>query len=208
MTERQFLEEAYDLQDRQATAAFYRDWAASYDDEIARNGYATPARCAAALAASVADRAAPVIDVGCGTGLSGEALRAAGFTTIDGTDFSAEMLARAEERGVYRRLFRGDLAEPLPVAPGVYANAAAVGVVSPRHAPPETIEAVLALLPPGGCLVLSLNDHALAEPAFPSNIDRLVAGGAAELAFREHGPHLPGIELEATVYVLRKATAG
>lgn len=204
MTERRFLDEAYALPDKQATEAFYRDWAASYDDEIARNGYATPTRCAAALAACVGDREAPVLDVGCGTGLSGVALNAAGFSTIDGTDFSAEMLARAEGRGVYRRLFRGDLAEPLPVSPGMYGNAAAVGVVGIKHAPPETVDAVLALLPCGGCLVVSLNDHALAEPAFPSKIDRIVADGAAELVFRERGPHLPGIGLEAIVYVLKK----
>ncbi len=205
MPERRFLEEAYELPDRHATEAFYRDWAASYDDEIGRNGYVTPARCAAALAASVADRDTPILDVGCGTGLSGLALHAAGFATIDGTDFSAEMLARAEGRGIYRRLFRGDLADPLPASPGAYAHAAAVGVVGISHAPPETVDAILALLPRGGCLALSLNDHALAVPAFPSKVDEIVAAGTAELLFKEHGPHLPGIGLEATVYVLRKA---
>jgi predicted TPR repeat methyltransferase len=204
MNGRRFLDHAYDLPDRQATAAFYGDWAASYDAEITGNGYATPARCAAALAAHAANPGAPVLDIGCGTGLSGLALAAAGFGTIDGTDLSAEMLARAEARGVYRRLFRGDLADPLPVAPGAYANAAAVGVVSPGHAPPETMDAVLAILPAGGCFVLSLNDHALADPAFPGHIERLVAGGEAELLFREHGAHLPGIGLEATVFVVRK----
>lgn len=202
-----FLDRAHDLPDRQATAGFYDDWAASYDAEIAANGYATPARCAEALAGCVVDRAGPVLDIGCGTGLSGVALRAAGFAVIDGTDMSAEMLARAAGRGVYRRLFAGDAADPLPVAAGDYAAMAAVGVVSPGHAPPETIDAVLAILPPGGCFAFSLNDHALAEPAYPGCVERLVAEGAAELAFREHGPHLPGIGLEATVLVLRKLGA-
>ena len=135
MIGRRFLDGAYDLPDRRATAAFYADWAASYDAEIADNGYATPARCAAALAAHAERLADPVLDVGCGTGLSGLALAAAGFRTVDGTDLSAEMLARAAARsesgpqprpagrGVYRRLFRGDLADPLPFGPGVYANA-------------------------------------------------------------------------------------
>ncbi len=148
-----------------------------------------------------------MLDIGCGTGLSGLALRAAGFVTLDGTDLSAEMLARASARGIYRRVFPGDAADPLPVAPGAYAAAAAIGVVNPGHAPPETIDAVLAILPPGGCFVFSLNDHALAEPAFPGHVERLLAEGAAELAFREHGPHLPGIGLAATVYVLRKPIA-
>lgn len=204
MSERRFLDHAYDLPDRRVTAAFYGDWADSYDAEIAANGYATPARCAAALAAHAAERDAPVLDMGCGTGLGGLALAAAGFGTIDGTDLSAEMLACADRRRVYRRLFQGDAADPLPVGPGTYANAAAIGVVGPGHAPPGTIDAVLAILPPRGCFVLSLNDHALADQAFPGRIDSLVAAGEAELVFREHGPHLPGIGLQATVFVLRK----
>lgn len=204
MSGRRFLDSAYDLPDRRATAGFYADWAASYDAEIAENGYATPARCAEALAVHGADPAAPVLDIGCGTGLSGLALRAAGFQAVDGTDFSAEMLAGAERRGVYRRLFQGDLAESLP-APGAYANAVAVGVINPGHAPPETLDAVLAILPAGGLFVFSLNDHALADPSFPERVERLVADGAAELVSSEHGPHLPGIGLGATVYVLRKA---
>jgi predicted TPR repeat methyltransferase len=200
-----FLDKAYDLQNAKATQSFYDDWAASYDAEIAENGYATPARCAEALAA-VVDTAAPVLDIGCGTGLSGLALRAAGFTTIDGTDLSPEMLARAGERdGIYRRLFPGDMNTPQPVAPGTYAAVAAVGVINPGHAPPETIDAVLAILPPGGCFGFSLNDHALAEPPFPAKVEAVLTAGTATCLHRAHGPHLPGIGLEATVYVLQKS---
>ncbi len=114
------------------------------------------------------------------------------------------MLERARALGVYRDLFPGDLTEPLPVATGAYAAMAAVGVINPGHAPPETVDAVLERLPPGGLFVFSLNDHALADPAFGAKADELIARGAAECPFREHGPHLPGIGLEATVYVLRK----
>ncbi len=199
------LENAYDLQNANATRDFYNDWAATYDAEIAENGYATPERCAAALA-EIVDPAAPILDIGCGTGLSGLALRAAGFTTIDGTDLSPEMLDLARARdGVYRRLFAGDLNTPLPVEPGAYAAATAVGVINPGHAPPETIDAVLAILPPGGCLAFSLNDNALAEPAFPDRVEKVLATGVATCLHRAHGPHLPGIGLEATVYVLQKS---
>lgn len=199
------LDKAYDLQNANATRDFYDEWAASYDAEIAENGYATPARCAEALA-GVVDPATPVLDIGCGTGLSGLALRAAGFLTIDGTDLSPEMLSRAaERRGVYRRLFPGDMNEPLPVEPGAYTAVTAVGVINPGHAPPETIDAVLAILPPGGCFAFSLNDHALADPPFPEKVEQVLSGGAATCLHRAHGPHLPGIDLEATVYVLQKS---
>ncbi|MEO1494119.1 MAG: class I SAM-dependent methyltransferase [Pseudomonadota bacterium] len=200
-----YLDKAYDLQNAKATRDFYDDWAASYNAEIAENGYATPTRCAAALAA-VVDLSAAVLDIGCGTGLSGLALRVAGFTTIDGTDLSPEMLARAAERdGVYRHLFLGDANTPLPVEPGAYAAATAVGVINPGHAPPETIDAVLAILPPGGCFAFSLNEHAFAEPPFPAKVEAVLAAGTANCLHRAHGPHLPGIGLEATVYVVQKS---
>ncbi|MDH3453013.1 MAG: methyltransferase domain-containing protein, partial [Gammaproteobacteria bacterium] len=91
------------------------------------NGYVTPGRCAQALADLAPDKSAPLLDLGCGTGLSGEALRAAGFATLDGTDFSEEMLTLARAKpGLYRNLILGDLNNPLPGAPGDYANVAAV----------------------------------------------------------------------------------
>ena len=202
---RRFLDSAYSLGSADETRRHYDDWAESYDAELAENRYGTPARCAAALARFAPDPAAPVLDIGCGTGLSGLALREAGFTTIDGTDLSAEMLEKAKAlQGVYRDLFAGDLNEPLPVQPGAYAHMAAVGVINPGHAPPETVDAVLALLPPGGCFVFSLNDHAMAEPQFPAKVHEVATAGTADCVFREHGPHLPRIGLEADVFVLRK----
>lgn len=201
---RSFLSSAYALGSADEARRHYDEWAASYDDELAANRYATPARCAGALAGLAPDLSAPVLDIGCGTGLSGLALREAGFDTVDGTDLSPEMLERARTLGVYRDLFPGDLTEPLPVATGAYAAMAAVGVINPGHAPPGTVDAVLERLPPGGLFVFSLNDHALAEPGFGAKVDEVIARGAAECPFREHGPHLPGIGLEATVYVLRK----
>ena len=199
------LSSAYELRSVEDARRHYDEWAASYDADVSENAYVTPKRCAAALARFAPDPGAPVLDVGCGTGLAGRALREAGFTTIDGTDLSPEMLERAKAlAGVYRALFLGDLTEPLPVAPGAYAHMAAVGVINPGHAPPETVDAVLALLPAGGCFVFSLNDHALAEESFPAKVDAVTAAGTADCVFREHGPHLPGTGLEATVFVLRK----
>lgn len=199
-----FLDRAYDLDDAEKTRAFYRDWAESYDEEVRASGYASPARTAAAMAEAVADLTSPFLDLGCGTGLCGEALRKAGFTTIDGTDFSEEMLAAAEAKGIYRRLFKGDLNNPIPADPGDYANIAAVGVFSPGHAPAEMIDAVTALLPAGGCFGLSLNDHALAERTYADRIAALVDAAEIEVAFNAYGDHLPGIGLKARIYVLRK----
>jgi len=200
-----FLGDAYALDDAEETQAFYGAWAQTYEREVLRNGYATPARCAAALARTAVAVDAPLLDLGCGTGLSGEAFRQAGFSTIDGSDFSAEMLAHARGKPrLYRRLTRGNLEAPIPARAGEYGNIAAVGVFSPGHAPATMLDAVLALLPPAGCFVFSLNDHALADPSFVERIEASVAAGTAEVAFHEYGEHLPGVGLRASVYVLRR----
>lgn len=209
MTGKTFLDKAYDLGDLESTRAFYADWAATYDAEIKANGYATPDRCAAALAGAVTDLTAPVLDIGCGTGLGGIALRAAGFTSVDGTDLSQEMIDIATHRegpdgDVYRELFLGLARDPLPIGRDQYNHASAIGVFSPGHAPPETVDTVLGFLPAGGCFVFSMNDHALEDPAYASKIEQVVSDDLAEQVFREHGPHLPGIGLESTVIVLRK----
>ena len=202
--ETEFPDDVYELQDSAATRALYRDWAESYDADLVANGYASPARCAQALARFVEDRSAPLLDIGCGTGLSGEAFAETGFTIIDGADFSDEMLQVAARKTVYRALLKGDAARPLPVEPGAYANLAAVGVFSPAHAPPELIDQALALLPAGGCFVFTLNEHALAEKVYEGRLREVIDCGAAELLFKQHGPHLPGQSLEATVYVLQR----
>ena len=95
-----FLDKAYKARDAASTRALYDDWAASYEAEVAENGYATPARCAEALKGQTADMSAPILDFGCGTGLSGLALKLAGFETIDGVDLSAEMLEGARSKSV------------------------------------------------------------------------------------------------------------
>ncbi len=185
--------------------AHYADWASTYEQELLDNGYVTPGRCAAALAGCVADRSQPVLDIGCGTGLSGLALRSAGFEVVDGIDFSAPMLAYAAQKpSLYRQLMQIDLNYPLDIAVGSYAQACAAGVISPGHAPPATIAEVLHRLAEGGCFVLSLNDHALAEVEFPRAVDAVIANGSAELLVDEYGDHITGIGLRSRVCVLRK----
>ena len=200
-----FLDRAYGPATPDETRALYDEWSASYEAEVEANGYATPRRVAEALAAVLPDRAAPVLDVGCGTGLSGLALRAAGFAAVDGADVSAEMLAAARSKGAYRALTRIEADRPFSAlaAPGDYAAIVACGVIGAGAAPYSLGDDCLDALAPGGLFALSFNDHALADPRSGAALDRW-APGRADIAFREHGDHLPGIGLGSTVLVLRR----
>jgi hypothetical protein len=88
MTDKTFDPKLWTERSPDETRALYTDWAATYDADVTGAGYATPKRLAEALAAHVPDPTAPLLDFGCGTGLSGRALHAAGFTTLDGTDIT------------------------------------------------------------------------------------------------------------------------
>lgn len=200
-----FLDKAYQARDAASTRALYDDWAASYEAEVAENGYATPARCAAALKSFSDDLTAPILDFGCGTGLSGLALKLAGFERIDGLDLSTEMLEGAAAKNVYRALAQIEAGADLPAPPGTYSAIAAIGVIGAGAAPISVLHMLMRHLGPGGKLVLSFNDHALSAPENEAGLSEWIDCGAARLLFREHGPHLPGINLNATVFVVEKA---
>jgi predicted TPR repeat methyltransferase len=202
--EQGFLEKVYDARNTKETRDLYDAWSDSYDSEVAENGYATPARCAEALAQFSDDPSRPVLDFGCGTGLSGLALRKAGFSVIDGADLSEDMLAQAREKGIYRDLQRLPADKPANIEQGKYAAIAAVGVIGAGAAPISVYDVLMYALDKGGLLVMSLNDHALKDKANEGRICEWVDCGAARLLFCEKGPHLPGIDLQSRVYVFEK----
>lgn len=197
-----FLDKAYSASD--SAEALYDAWAATYDAELGENGYVTPARCAKALAAHSRDLAAPILDFGCGTGLSGLALKLAGFETLDGVDVSADMLKGAAAKDIYRTLSQIAPSTPLTHPKGHYAAITCIGVIGTGAAPVEVFDLVMDGLATGGLTVLSLNDHALAEPRFEAKLASYTDTGRAQLLFQDYGPHIPGINLNANVYVLEK----
>ena len=94
----------------------YDAWAGDYDETLRSWDYPAPRRTAALLQTHLSAPDGAVLDAGCGTGLSGEALRAAGFSGLIGTDVSAESLQVCARKGVYSRLEIANLEEPLPFA--------------------------------------------------------------------------------------------
>ncbi|MFT4714930.1 MAG: putative TPR repeat methyltransferase [Paracoccaceae bacterium] len=199
------LPNAYKIENTEQAKEFYKDWADTYEAEISDNVYSTPDRCAKALADFSDDLSGATLDIGCGTGLSGQALRATGFTTLDGSDLSAEMLEKAHMReGLYRNLWVADLDNGFPFEPGAYSHIAAIGVIAGSHAPAKTIDEVLAVLAKDGLFVFSLNDHTIKDPEFEARVAENLDTGMARLLFKEHGPHLDKLGMGSTVYVMQK----
>ena len=99
----------------------YEAWAPTYEaDLVGGYGYTAHRIAAEGMAGACPERAAEILDIGCGTGLVAVELAARGFSTIDGLDASARMLAEARAKGIYRDLRGGDVCDPAAVEPGRY----------------------------------------------------------------------------------------
>lgn len=110
-----------------------------------------------------ADRKArDAIDIGCGTGLSGAAVRAF-CDRLTGIDIAAEMVRRAEDKGIYDRLLVGDAITLLAAESATYDLAIAVDVSSYIGDMKPFFETVSQRLAPGGALLMTAH-----EPAEPS----------------------------------------
>jgi len=91
--------------DSEANEAVYDSWANRYEEDIRNWGYTLPEKAATLLHDHLrgsTERDLAILDAGAGDGLSGVALREAGFgkshCRIVGSDISRAMLERAENR--------------------------------------------------------------------------------------------------------------
>lgn len=173
-------------------AQYYDDWADDYDETLARWRYQAPEQVAERMRAALG-RDAIVLDAGCGTGLSGRALAAAGFGTIDGMDVSRRSLEIAERLGVYRTLRHVDMQElPLPCNDDVYDGLACAGVLTYIPDSDAILREFARVVRPGGCMVLTQRSDLMVERDFPTTLKTLEDEGLIRAPdVSEPMPYLP-----------------
>ena len=117
--------------DPREVADRYDAWATAYDDDLASWSYRAPVRVAETVLARRSDTRS-VLDVGCGTGLVGRALRARGFAgRLLGLDISQASLEVAAQRGgAYDSVACADLQQRLPCADDSVDAVVCVGVMT------------------------------------------------------------------------------
>ena len=111
--------------------------------------------------------AGPILDAGCGTGLSGAYLRALGYKRIEGLDFSKEMLAIATARGSYQTLKLAMLGDELPWSDNHFAAFLSTGVFTEGHAPASGLDELVRITKPGGHAVFTVRDTVLESGSYP-----------------------------------------
>ncbi len=186
----------------------YDALAPTYEEDIQRWGWDTPEICARMLRHHTTEQGV-IIDVGCGTGLSGLCLRRQGFETIDGADISQQSLALAGDKEIYRELYCCDLLKPLPWASDNYSGVCCSGVLS--NIPDiNFLRELCRIVRPGGVIVCSHREDLAREDNFEGRVETLSREGQWVMLESKLGvPYLPGKEdyaragVKAHYYALR-----
>lgn len=195
------LEAAYALDGKADTKQLYADWAETYDASFASEmGFILPT-AVARMFSEIGGRG-PVLDFGAGTGLLGVDLAARGIAPVDALDLSAEMLAVAAQKRVYRSLIAGNLLEGLDL-PDRYTGIVSSGTFTHGHVGPEGLDALLSVAEPGARFALSINkEHYRAadfEQAFAALSERITDLFLPEVDI--YGPDATGAHKDDKAYI-------
>jgi SAM-dependent methyltransferase len=194
----------------------------SYDErEYRAQGAAIHARVRRWLPA---DRAAPVLDIGCGPGFFLCLLERLGYTDVTGVDLSPEQVALARRNCGRATVVLGDALEVLAANPGRFALVTGFDFV--EHFSKDELfpllEAVAAALRPGGRVILQTPNAASPfgsmlrygdlthEIAFhPHSLGHaLRMAGLGDIEFAECGPRVHGVRSLLRAVVWKGIRAG
>lgn len=175
----------------QEVVSTYDAWADGYDDDVLGWGYEVPVRLAKMVVAADAIRG-ELLDAGCGTGLAGAALVAAGAEAVVGCDFSAESLSIAQRRGIYDEVHQLDLNERLPFDSDRFAAVVSAGVFTYVVDASMTLREFIRVSTGGGVVVFTMRTDLWDQRRLPSVLDELTADGLCQATVSDAQPYLPG----------------
>jgi len=171
------LSDAYAVETPDDSIQLYKDWADTYDaDFIAAKGYVGYLNAARFFLEQEGRPDGPVLDVGCGTGVVGVALRDGGIDAVDGIDISQEMLDQARSKKAqdgsfaYTELIQADLTETIALESNTYAGIVSAGTFTHGHLGPESLDELWRVAAPGAVCSIAINAAHFDSQGFASKI--------------------------------------
>jgi len=157
------VEDAYALKTPDDSIRLYGEWASTYDsDFVGSSAYVLYRHIAEVFLHEQSSINGAVLDVGCGTGVVGECLRACGVAEVDGIDISQPMLAEAARKTtgnddrVYRKLIAADLTKKLDIADNQYAGLISAGTFTHGHLGPDPLDELWRVAAPGAICAIGI----------------------------------------------------
>ena len=182
----------------------------AYDETFEEWGYVGP-QTAAAILRNYVPTDSRVLDAACGSGLTGRAMQALGYTRVDGIDISPRLLQLAAETGAYQQLSRVDMQQyPFPVEDDAYDAVVFIGALT-YFETADVLRELCRIVRPGGHVVFSQRDDIMRDRSYDQQLDELEREGLWRRVFgTEPMPYLPrhpeygtAIKVQYFVYEVR-----
>ena len=168
------LKDAYSIETTEDSLELYDKWAETYDEGFAKAvDYRTPDLIAELYAERTADKTAPVLDIGAGTGLVAEGLVKRGVTNVDALDISPKMLEVAARKKLYRAMIVADLNKPMGIAEASYAGFTSTGTFTHGHVGPGALDQLLRIGRSGALYVLGIKAAIFESAGFAAKFKAL-----------------------------------
>jgi predicted TPR repeat methyltransferase len=171
------LEKVYAASSGEELAAAYAVWSDAYDRETLSLGYCLPFVITSWIARYVKPGDGPLLDAGCGTGLTGPYLKALGYPEIHGLDFSQKMIDIARTRQCYHILKPARLGGALPWEDQTFAAVYSTGVFTEGHAPASSFDDMVRITKKGGFIIVTVRDTVFERDGFAQKFTDIEAAG-------------------------------
>ena len=172
----------YSSQSNQELEERYDQWAKDYETDLDRDFAWLGPQVAAGIFAKYVPQEARILDAGAGTGLVGVFLAKKGYRDMVAMDLSKGMLEEARKKNVYREFHQMVMGETLDFPTDSFDATISIGVLTVGHAPTSSLDELVRVTRPGGCIVFSLRPDVYEGSGFKEKMTGLEKDGKWELA--------------------------
>lgn len=159
-------------------SVYYDDWAENYNEDLKAWEYQAPVE-AAKLLKKYMPESGKILDAGCGTGLTGNALRDVGYKDITGIDISEKSISLAQKTGAYSQLEQFDLQNrPFPFKQSEFDAVNCIGVLTYIKDLRSLFKEFCRIVRPNGCIVFSHREDLLKASGYFEIIKELEDNGS------------------------------
>lgn len=215
------LSRLYNAKTSEDIRALYDEWSLQYDKDLADQEYVAPVLVAQAVAEHGGNLQGECFDAGCGSGMSGAALKQAGANIIDGVDLSQGMLdvislhdptfsvtddfKVARKTGIYRSLVVADLSTPIEKADSSYHVVTCVGTLTHGHVKASPALSEFVRITKGdGLVVATILDDIWESQGYKTEVERLRDEGLVQVLSTDSAPYRQAAGVTAKIIVLKK----